>query len=380
MPLLDVYNQFPITITHGSGARISDDTGKAWLDFYGGHGVISVGHNHPYWRSAIEKQMSYLSFYSNAVINPLQTTLADRFCAISGYNEHQLFLCNSGAEANENALKIASLFTGREECVSLKDAFHGRTAGAVSLTDNPFIQAPFHKNITVHNVPINDIKAIEQTLSGKTCCAIIIEGIQGVGGVNEANSRWFSEVRDLCTKTGTILILDEIQSGCGRTGTYFAHQAHSIEADIITMAKGIGNGFPAAGLLIAPHISVSKGMLGTTFGGNHLACAAMLAVLDILEDENLLFRAKKYGTRLISELSKCKGIKSVKGRGLMLGLDFGKPAKSIIHKCVDAGLFVGSSSNPNVLRLLPPLTITDEEITEAIQILTTILTQTVSNK
>ncbi|HIF14364.1 MAG TPA: aspartate aminotransferase family protein, partial [Bacteroidetes bacterium] len=279
MALFDVYNQWNIELVKGEGAYVWDKTGKKYLDLYGGHGVISIGHNHPRWRSSITKQLGALSFYSNAVKNPLQEILANKLSEQSGYDNYALFMCNSGAEANENAVKLASFHTGRKKIISFKGAFHGRTSGAVLLTDNPSIQAPFNRTDNVIMLPLNDSQALEETLKQNDIAGIILEGIQGVGGLDEPSHKFLKSAVSLCKDHGALIILDEVQSGFGRSGHFFAHQHICNEADIISMAKGMGNGFPVAGILISPEIKAKKGMLGTTYGGNHLSCMASIAVL-----------------------------------------------------------------------------------------------------
>ncbi|KAA6327749.1 Acetylornithine/N-succinyldiaminopimelate aminotransferase, partial [termite gut metagenome] len=322
MNLFDVYPLFPLHIVKGKGCYVWDDKGTNYLDLYGGHAVISIGHSHPHYVEMISNQVSKLGFYSNSVVNKLQQEVARRLGIISGYDDYSLFLVNSGAEANENALKLASFHNGRRRIVSFQKSFHGRTSLAVEATDNPKIIAPVNANNHVVYLPLNDIEAVKTELSKGDVCAVIIESIQGVGGILTGTDTFLQELRKTCTDTGTILILDEIQSGYGRSGKFFAHQYAGIKPDMITVAKGIGNGFPLAGVLINPMFTPVYGMLGTTFGGNHLACTAALAVIDVMEKDNLVENAAKVGGYLMKELKKFPQIKEVRGRGLMIGLEF----------------------------------------------------------
>jgi len=355
MKPFEVYSLFDINIIQGKGCYTYDDKGTEYLDLYGGHAVISIGHSHPHYVQKISEQVSKLGFYSNSVINTLQVELAEKLGKLSGYEEYSLFMINSGAEANENALKLASFQTGRKKVIAFNKAFHGRTSAAVRVTDNPKIVAPINEGIDVTFVPLNDIRAIEIALAAKDICAVIIEGILGIGGIQVPNPDFLKELRRICTETGTVLILDEIQSGYGRSGKFFAHQYAGIRPDLITLAKGMGNGFPIGGLLISPMFTPVYGMLGTTFGGNHLACAAGIAVLETMEKENLVENAKEVGSFLISELKKNPKIKEVRGLGLMIGLEFKDPIKEIRTKLLfDKHVFTGVSGT-NVIRLLPPL-------------------------
>jgi acetylornithine aminotransferase len=364
MNLFDVYPLFDINIIKGKGCRIYDDKGTEYLDLYGGHAVISVGHTHRHYIQKITDQANKLVFYSNSVINTLQTELAEKLGRISGYDDYSLFLVNSGAEANENALKLASFKNNRRKVVSFKGSFHGRTSAAVRVTDNPKIIAPINDVLPVTYLPLNDIEAVKRELAPKDVCAVIIEGIQGVGGIQLPHPEFLQQVREICTETETILILDEIQSGYGRSGKFFAHQYADIRPDIITVAKGIGNGFPIGGLLISPLFTPVYGMLGTTFGGNHLACAAAIAVLEIIEEEKLLENTLKVGAYLLSELKKFPQIKSVRGQGLMIGLEFEAPVKEIRSKLLfEHKVFTGVSGT-NVIRLLPPLCLSMAEADE----------------
>lgn len=364
MNLFDVYPLFDINIVKGKGCHVWDEDGTEYLDLYGGHAVISIGHAHPHYVEKVSKQVATLGFYSNSVINKLQQEVAYRLGRISGYEDYSLFLINSGAEANENALKLASFYNGRTRIVSFARAFHGRTSLAVEATENPKIIAPINANGHVIYLPLNDINAIETELGKGNVCAVIIEGIQGVGGIQIPTPTFMQELRRICTDTNTVLILDEIQSGYGRSGKFFAHQYSGIRPDLITVAKGIGNGFPMAGVLISPMFTPVYGQLGTTFGGNHLACSAALAVLDVIEQEHLVENAAKIGTYLMEELEKLPQIKDVRGKGLMIGMEFDQPVKEIRSKLIhEQKVFTGASGS-NVIRLLPPLCLNMEEAQE----------------
>lgn len=364
MKLFDVYPLFDIEIVKGRGVHTYDAQGTEYLDLYGGHAVISVGHSHPHYVEALKAQAENLVFYSNSVINSLQQKLADKLGKISGYDDYQLFLINSGAEANENALKLASFHTGRKRVLAFGKAFHGRTSLAVEATDNPKIVAPVNVSGNITFVPFNDIEAVRMELAKGDVCAVIIEGIQGVGGVQIPHDTFLQELRKACDEAGTLLVLDEIQSGYGRSGKFFAHQYAGIRPDIITMAKGIGNGFPLAGMLISPAIKPVYGMLGTTFGGNHLACAAGIAVLEIFENENLVENAREVGEYLMEQLRSFPQIKEVRGRGLMIGIEFDEPVKELRRKLLfEQHVFTGASGT-NVLRLLPPLVLTKADADE----------------
>jgi len=361
MKLFDVYPLFDINIVQGKGCHTYDDKGTEYLDLYGGHAVISVGHAHPHYVQKISEQLAKMGFYSNSVVNTLQTEFAEKLGKQSGYEDYSLFLINSGAEANENALKLASFHTGRKKVVSFKKSFHGRTSAAVRVTDNPKIIAPINEGVDVTFLPLNDIDAVRIALSAEDVCAVIIEGIIGIGGIHVPDTKFMQELRQVCTETGTILILDEIQSGYGRSGKFFAHQYSDIRPDLITLAKGIGNGFPMGGLMISPMFKAVYGMLGTTFGGSHLACAAGIAVLEIMEKENLVENALNVGNFLISELKKNPKIKEVRGLGLMIGLEFENPIKEIRHQLLfEKHIFTGVSG-ANIIRLLPPLCLSMEE-------------------
>ena len=367
MKLFDVYPLFNIDIVKGKGCHVWDAEGNEYLDLYGGHAVISVGHCHPYYVQKLTEQLNKLGFYSNSVINSLQVELAEKLGKLSGYDDYSLFLINSGAEANENALKLASFHNHKKRVVSFKKAFHGRTSAAVKVTDNPAIIAPINDTIPVTFVPLNDIKAVEAELQKGDVSSVIIEGIQGVGGIQQPSDLFMQELRALCTQYNVVLILDEIQSGYGRTGKFFAHQYAGIKPDMITVAKGIGNGFPLAGVLISPEFKPVYGMLGTTFGGNHLACAAAIAVLDIMENEKLLDNAKNIGDYLIDELSKLPGIKEIRGRGLMIGIEFEGSIKEIRSRLLfEEKVFTGVAGT-NTIRLLPPLCLTLEEAKDFMQ-------------
>ncbi len=373
MNLFDVYPLFDVNIVKGKGCHVWDDKGNEYLDLYGGHAVISIGHAHPHYVEAISKQVATLGFYSNSVINKLQQEVADRLGVMSGYDDYQLFLINSGAEANENALKLASFYNGRTRVISFSKAFHGRTSLAVEVTNNPKIIAPINDNGHVTYIPLNDIEAIKAELEKGDVCAVIIEGIQGVGGIQLPTTEFMKELRNACDKHNTVLILDEIQSGYGRSGKFFAHQYNDIKPDMITVAKGIGNGFPMAGVLISPKFEAVYGQLGTTFGGNHLACAAAIAVLDVMKEENLIQNAAQVGEFLINELKKFKGIKEVRGRGLMIGLEFEEPIKELRKKLLfEQKVFTGVSGT-NVIRLLPPLCLKQAEAEDFLTRLSNIL-------
>ena len=355
MTLFDVYPLFDVNIVKGKGCHVWDANGNEYLDLYGGHAVISIGHAHPHYVKAVSNQVAKLGFYSNSVINTLQQDLADRLGKMCGYDDYQLFLINSGAEANENALKLASFHNGRTRVISFAKAFHGRTSLAVEVTNNPKIIAPINNNGHVTYLPLNDTEAMKAELSKGDVCAVIIEGIQGVGGIQVPDKDFMKSLRQACDENGTVLILDEIQSGYGRSGKFFAHQYSDIKPDIITVAKGIANGFPMAAVLISPKFTPVYGQLGTTFGGNHLGCAAAIAVLDVMKEENLIDNAAKVGAHLIEELKSFKGIKEIRGVGLMIGMEFEEPIKEIRSKLLfEQKVFTGVSGT-NVIRLLPPL-------------------------
>ena len=363
MNLFDVYPIINIEPVKGEGCFVYDDKGTKYLDLYGGHAVISIGHSNPYYVKKISDQLQKIGFYSNSVIISLQQELAEKLGRISGYNDYSLFLCNSGAEANENAIKVASFHNGKGRIISFSGAFHGRTAGTLAVTDNPGISAPINSRNHVTFVPLNDIEAVEKELKKKDVSSVIIEGIQGVAGIDSPTDEFLQELSKLCKKYETILILDEVQSGYGRTGKFFAHQHAGIIPDIITVAKGMGNGFPVAGVLISSKFRSKHGMLGTTFGGNHLACAASIAVLDIIDHDRLVANAAEVGDYFIERLLTVEGIKKVKGRGLMLGVEFPFAVSELRNMLVvDEKVFTGSSTAKNVLRLLPPLNIHKNEV------------------
>jgi len=361
MQLFDVYQLFNIDIVEGKGCHIRDANGVEYLDLYGGHAVISVGHSHPVYIAAITEQLNKLGFYSNYVINGLQQKLAEKLGPACGYDDYSLFLINTGAEANENALKLASFHNRKKRVVSFRHSFHGRTSAAVRVTDNPSIIAPVNEGLQVTYLPINDADAVEAELKKGDVSSVIIEGIQGVGGIQVVTNEFLCELRGLCSKHEVVLILDEIQSGYGRTGKFFAHQYAGIRPDIITVAKGIANGFPMGAVLISPMFKPFYGMLGTTFGGNHLACAAAIAVLEIMEQEQLIENAQKVGTFLEKELRQFAGIKEIRGRGLMIGIEFEDSVREIRNKLLfEEKVFTGVAG-ANIIRLLPPLCLKMEE-------------------
>lgn len=365
MKLFDVYPLYDINIVRGRGCTVWDDNGQEYLDLYGGHAVISIGHCHPVYVEALKNQLDRLGFYSNSVVNTLQQQLASRLGKVCGYEDYQLFLINSGAEANENALKLASFHTGRTRILSVQKAFHGRTSLAVEATDNPKIIAPVNANGHVTYLPLNDITAWERELAKNDVAAVILECIQGVGGIRLATPEFAQELQAACRRHGTVLICDEIQCGYGRSGRFFAHQWLGIRPDLITVAKGIANGFPMGAVLISPDFVPSYGLLGTTFGGNHLACAAALAVLDVMEKDNLVENTCKVGNRLLEKLNSLKAtqphITDVRGRGLMIGIELDIPHKEVRSRLIhDEHCFTGCAST-NILRLLPPLCLTEEQ-------------------
>ncbi len=364
MKLFDVYPLNNITITKAKGSYVWDEKGTEYLDMYGGHAVISIGHTHPYWVSAIETQLHKIAFYSNSVIIPIQTQLANKIGTVSGKNNFQLFLCNSGAEANENALKLASFVTGRKKIIAFTGSFHGRTSLAVAATDNSSIVAPVNETDNIVFLPFNDEAALQACFDaqGDSIAAVIVEGIQGVGGIRVASNSFLQSIRSLCDKHGALYVADGVQCGYGRTGQFFAHDAAGVDADIYSMAKGMGNGFPIGGILIAPHIAPKYGMLGTTFGGNHLACAAALAVVDVMENENLLEAAASNGAYLIEALKKIDILENVRGRGLMIGFDVPDSIKDLKKVLLQEFKVFTGEAKPNVIRLLPSLAISRAEI------------------
>jgi acetylornithine aminotransferase len=364
MSLFKVYPLNPIAITKAAGSRVWDDKGQEYLDMYGGHAVISIGHTQPHWVKRIEDQLHAIAFYSNSVIMPIQEQLATALNEISGKDDFQLFLCNSGAEANENAMKLASFHTGRKKIIAFKKAFHGRTSLAVAVTDNPSIIAPINETDNILFLPLNDITALETCFAdnGNEIAGVIIEGIQGVGGIHEASTRFLQAIRKFCNNYGAVYIADSVQCGYGRTGQFFAHDIAGVDADIYSMAKGMGNGFPVGGILIAPSIQAKFGMLGTTFGGNPLACAAALAVIEVMQKDNLIAAASEKGAYLIEALKKTPGVKTVRGRGLMIGFEMEEHLKDTKQVLLnDFKIFTGEAK-PNVIRLLPSLAVSIAEI------------------
>jgi len=363
MSLFNVYPIYNITPVKALGAKVWDDKGQEYLDFYGGHGVISAGHSHPDYVKAITAQVAKIGFYSNSIQNPIQEALADKLVQFSGYSDYTLFLCNSGAEANENALKLASFHNGKKKVIAFKKAFHGRTSAAVAATDNPSIIAPLNAGHEVVFLPLNDIDAVKAEISKGDVTTVIIEGIQGVGGLDQGTTEFFQAVAKICDANDVVLILDEIQSGYGRSGKFFAHQYHDIQPDIITLAKGMGNGFPIGGILISPKFKASYGLLGTTFGGNHLASAAALSVLEIIENENLIDNVNTISAYFTELALQIPEVKNIKGRGLMLGLEFDFDVTELRKKLIyDEHIFTGNASQKNLLRILPPLSITKADV------------------
>ena len=371
MKLFDVYPINDITIERAAGSYVWDNNGVQYLDMYGGHAVISIGHTHPHWVRRIEEQLNKIAFYSNSVRIPIQQQLAEKLAQVSGKTDYQLFLVNSGAEANENALKLASFHNGRKKIIAFSKAFHGRTSLAVAVTDNPKIVAPVNETDNVIFLPFNDAAALKACFQqqGEDIAAVIIEGIQGVGGIVEADASFLTLIRELCDTHGAVYIADSVQCGYGRTGQFFAHDIAGVNADIYTMAKGMGNGFPIGGILIAPHILPKHGMLGTTFGGNHLACAAALAVLEVIEKENLISMAKQRGMYIKSQLQKIAGIENIRGRGLMIGFDLPESLKDLRKVLLnDFNVFTGEAK-PNVVRLLPSLALSRKQADEFLEAL-----------
>lgn len=361
MKLFDVYSLYDIEPVRGEGCYVFDREGKRYLDLYGGHAVISVGHAHPHYVKAVSDQVARLGFYSNSVQNSLQSDLAERLGKASGYEDYSLFLCNSGAEANENAIKLASFHTGKPKVLAFDKAFHGRTSGAVAATDNPAIVSPFNRTENVEFAKLNDIADVKRHLASNEFCAVIVEGIQGVAGIRMPHDEFLRQLRELTERMGVVLIADEIQSGYGRSGRFFAHQYAGIRPDIITSAKGIANGFPMGAVLISPKFTAKKGMLGTTFGGNHLACAAAIAVLDIIENEKLIDNAYAVGQYLIDELKKMPQLKEVRGRGLMIGVEIEGSGSELRKKLLfEHNIFTGGAGASTV-RLLPALCLSREQ-------------------
>lgn len=370
MKLFDVYPLYNVTPVKAKGIEVWDEKGEKYLDFYGGHAVISIGHTHPHYVKRIKEQLEQMAFYSNSVQNPLQQALAEKLGQMSGCEDYDLFMCNSGAEANENALKMASFHTGKSKVIAFTNSFHGRTSAAVAATDNPSINAPINKQQEVTFLPLNDFGAFEKTIESQDYCAVILEAIQGVGGLDEPTTEFFQFIAKKCKEHNIVLIADEVQSGYGRSGKFFAFQHHldtersrSVQPDIISIAKGMGNGFPVGGILIHESFKPSYGLLGTTFGGNHLACAASLAVLEVLEDENLMANAAKLGSYFKEKAAEIPEIKKVKGRGLMIGLEFDFEVADLRKKMIlEQHMFTGSAKNKKLLRFLPALNITKEDI------------------
>jgi acetylornithine aminotransferase len=363
MNLFDVYPLYPITPVKALDYTITDEKGIEYLDLYGGHGVISIGHTHPEYVAKLKNQLDNIGFYSNAIQNPLQVELAEKLGRLSGYEDYSLFLCSSGAEANENALKLASFHTGKSRVISFDNAFHGRTSAAVATTDNKKIVAPINAQQVVTFLPLNEIDLVEAELKKEDVCCVIIEGIQGVGGLDEGTTEFFQALEKICDQYNVVLILDEVQSGYGRSGKFFAHQYHGIKPDIICLAKGMGNGFPIGGIMISPKFTASYGLLGTTFGGSHLACAAGIAVLDVMENQKLMDNVHEVHAYFIEAIKQVPEVIKVKGKGLMLGVEFSFDVSALRKKMiVDKHIFTGNANNKNLLRILPPLTIKKEAI------------------
>ncbi|MBO5276967.1 MAG: aspartate aminotransferase family protein [Alistipes sp.] len=362
MNLFQVYSLLDMEPVKAQGAYLWDKQGVEYLDFYGGHAVISIGHTHPHYVEKITDQLSKIGFYSNAVINNLQVELAEKLGPLTGYPDYELFLCNSGAEANENAVKLASFTTGRERVLAMHGAFHGRTSMAVALSDNPNIQAPVNKTANVTFINLNDVEALKAELATGEYAAVIIEPIQGVGGIRVASDEFLKAAREQCDKTGTLLIMDEVQSGFGRSGKFFAHQWSGVQADIVSMAKGIANGFPVGAIIISPKIPAKSGMLGTTFGGSHLACAAAIAVADVIKAENLVENARVMGEKIVEAIKGTSGITDIRGRGLMIGIDLTVPQADFRKVLREKHHIMTGLTGKYTLRLLPPLVIGDREV------------------
>ncbi|MFD1314582.1 aspartate aminotransferase family protein [Namhaeicola litoreus] len=367
MDLFDVYPVYNVTPVSAKGCYVYDEKGAKYLDLYGGHGVISIGHAQEDYVNAITEQLKKIGFYSNSIINPIQLALAKKLGKLSGFENYALFLCNSGAEANENALKLASFHTGKKRVIAFENAFHGRTSAAVAVTDNKKINAPINQQQVSTFLPLNEIDLVEKELAKNDVCAIIIEGIQGVGGLDEGNTGFFKDLERLCKKHDVILIADEIQSGYGRSGKFFAFQHHGILPDLITTAKGMGNGFPIGGVLISSKIKASYGLLGTTFGGNHLACSAALAVLDVIQRDDLISNVNVVSADFIEKVKQIPQVKKVKGKGLMLGLEFDFDVAELRKKLImEEHIFTGGASNKKLLRILPPLNISSKQLDDFI--------------
>ena len=373
MKLFDVYPVNDITITKAAGAHVWDDKGQQYLDMYGGHAVISIGHTHPHYVARLIEQLNKIGFYSNSIHIPLQQELAEKLGRISGKTDYQLFLCNSGAEANENALKLASFYTGRKKIVAFTKSFHGRTSLAVAATDNPGIVAPVNQTDNIIFLPFNDEAALEACFAsqGKAIAGVITEGIQGVGGIVEATATFLKKIRTVCDEYGALFIADSVQCGYGRSGKFFSHDHADVNADIYTMAKGMGNGFPVAGIIIAPHISAKHGMLGTTFGGNHLACAAALAVLEVIDKESLIQNATNIGSYIVEKLKGIPHIKNIRGKGLMIGFDVPDNMKDLRKNLLFKQFVFTGEAKPNVVRLLPSLALQQQEADQFIHALST---------
>ncbi|WP_271782700.1 aspartate aminotransferase family protein [Aquimarina algiphila] len=376
MKLFDVYPLYDVEPINAYDCIVVDKNGIEYLDMYGGHAVISIGHSHPHYVKKLKEQIEKIGFYSNAVQNSLQSRLAKKLGELSEYDEYQLFLCNSGAEANENALKLASFYTGKSRVIAFNNGFHGRTSAAVATTDNTKIISPLNAQQDVTFLPLNEIELVKTELEKGDVCAVIVEPIQGVGGLDEGTTEFFTALETLCHEFGAVLILDEVQSGFGRSGKFFAHQYHGITPDIISIAKGMGNGFPIGGIMIAPHIEPNYGMLGTTFGGNHLACIAALSVLEVIETENLIDNTRLTGEYFLSQVQQIPGLQKVKGKGLMLGLEFDFEVSELRKKMIyDEHIFTGGAMNKKLLRILPPLTIGKKEIDQFIKALQNVLVE-----
>lgn len=363
MKLFDVYPLYDVTPVAAKGIEVIDKEGQTYMDFYGGHAVISIGHSHPHYVNRMTEQLQKMAFYSNSIKNPLQEELGEKLGSASGCNDYQLFMCSSGAEANENALKMASFHTGKSKVIAFKNSFHGRTSAAVVATDNPKIVAPLNAQQQVDFLPLNDFEAFEKCISKENHCAVILEAIQGVGGLDEPTTDFYQFVAQKCKENGVVLIADEVQSGFGRSGKFFAFQHHNIQPDIISIAKGMGNGFPVGGVLLHEKFEPWNGQLGTTFGGNHLACVATLSVLEVLKDENLIENASILERYFKEKASKIPAIKKVKGKGLMLGLEFDFEVSGLRKKLIyNQHMFTGGSANKKLLRFLPALNITKDNI------------------
>lgn len=374
MELFDVYPLYDVSPVSAQGCEVFDDKGNTFLDLYGGHGVISIGHSHRSYVRAISDQIGKIGFYSNSIRNPLQEALAEKLGKLSQCQNYNLFLCNSGAEANENALKMASFQTGKKKIIAFENSFHGRTSAAVAVTDNEKIQAPLNSQHEAVFLPLNDVVSLEEELKKGDAAAVIIEGIQGVGGLEQGSTEFFISLEALCKKYGTLLILDEIQSGFGRSGKFFSFQYHGIQPDIISMAKGMGNGFPVGGILISDKIQASYGMLGTTFGGNHLACAAVNSVLEVMDREGLMENVNMMNKHFLDRIREVEQVKNIKGKGLMLGASFNFKISELRKRLIyDEKVFTGGSSDPYLLRILPPLCISSEQIDYFIEALKRVL-------